>query len=78
MVTFIVALTLLAAGPNTCNGGCSLAPIVIAELPVEHAQLVASSPTSDVSESVVKRVSGRRNARVVARLERRIARKHRA
>lgn len=77
MNTFLLCVC-LAAGPGGCVGECSLPNAPTVTLPSEQATVVASSPTSESRTSVLRRLGGRRSGRVVARLERRIARHKRS
>lgn len=69
-----LVLSLCCACP--CPGVSECSPTIgpIAETSAEVVAVVAVSPASDAGASVLKRAYGRRSSRVVARLERRIAR----
>lgn len=77
-MNLVLLLTLCCACPNVDASECLLTPNVSVSLPAEQATVVASSPTSDAIASTLKRLGSRRSTRVVARLERRIARHKRA
>jgi hypothetical protein len=77
-MSLVLLVTLCCACPNGEVCECSPTTGASVERPAESAAIVASSPTLDAGASAMKRVGGRRASRVVARLERRIARHKRA
>ena len=77
-MNFVLCVLLLSGCPTGSVCECSPTTAVSATLPAEQATLVPSSVKSDASTSAAKRLGSRRSSRVIARLERRIARKHRA
>jgi hypothetical protein len=76
-MSFFLSMILFGACQGTCDSECLLTPAPSVERPVEIAEVVGSVASVDVSVKASKRVGTRRDARVVARLERRLA-KHKS
>jgi hypothetical protein len=73
MIGFVLALALSGACPEACRGECLLTGPSSVERAVESAEVVATVASVDVSVKAAKRFGSGRRARVVARLERRLA-----